>query len=248
MTTKSSITMNTRNILLLSSSRCGDSSYLSHAHADIAKTLAAYPAPRQALFIPYAGVTVSYDDYTEQVAMALAPLNITVTGIHQAADPVAAVQTAEILLVGGGNSFRLLERLYHLQLLAPIRQVVDRGIPYIGWSAGANIAGLSIATSNDMPIIEPPSFKALALVPLQINPHYLNYHIPGHNGETRLVRLQEYMALNPHQPVLALPEGTAVHHYEEQMVIQGDKEVYWLRHQQQPLAIAPGETIDHLIS
>lgn len=241
--------MNTANILLLSSSRSGSTDYLEHALSFIAHAIQAVPGKRRALFIPYAGVTVSADAYTAQVQTALQALDIEIEGIHNCADPQQALAAADIVLVGGGNTFRLVERLHHYQLIAPLQQHVAAGKPYIGWSAGANIAGLSIATSNDMPIIEPPSFAGLNIVPLQINPHYLNHQVVGHNGETRLQRIEEFLALNPQQPVLALPEGTAIHVHQGHYQILGaeGKEIYWFRHQQAAVTLPVGKTLDPLL-
>lgn len=196
----------TRNLLLISSSRAGNSGYLEPALPLLDQHFGA----GEVLFIPYAGVTISYDDYCAMVATALAPLGITIRGIHTCADPVQAIADARAIAVGGGNTFRLLQQLYQHQLLAPIQAAVARGIPYAGWSAGSNIAGLTICTTNDMPICQPPSFNALQLVPFQLNPHYSDYQPPGFHGETRDQRLAEFMQLQPHTPVLAIREGTAL--------------------------------------
>lgn len=195
------------NLLLLSSSRAGDSEYLSPALPLIDALLA---DRREVLFIPYAGVTVSYDDYVEKVQAALSPLAIKVESIHRQKNPQTALQQAKAVMVGGGNTFALLQRLYQYNLIEDLKREIQQGLPYIGWSAGSNIAGLSIRTTNDMPIIEPPSFQALQLVPFQINPHYANFSPPGFHGETRDMRLAEFMQLNPQTPIVGLPEGTAL--------------------------------------
>jgi dipeptidase E len=132
-----------------------------------------------------------------------------VKGIHRFDDPVKAIQEAEAILVGGGNTFHLLRELYQNKLMDVIRERTKAGVPYIGWSAGSNVACQSIRTTNDMPIVEPSSFDALQLVPIQINPHYTEQTIEGHGGESRLQRLQEYASINE-VPVLCLPEGCAL--------------------------------------
>lgn len=209
-----------RNLLLISSSRAGNSGYLEPALAHLAQHF----GPGEVLFIPYAGVTINYNSYCAMVADALAPAGIQIRGIHHYLDPVQAVQQARAIAVGGGNTFRLLEQLYQHQLLEPIRAAVAAGVPYAGWSAGSNIAGLSIRTTNDMPIIEPPSFSALQLVPFQLNPHYSDYQPPGFHGETRDQRLAEFMCLNPQTPILAIREGTALQINNDRMKLLGDSD------------------------
>jgi len=199
--------MNNKNLLLLSSSRAKSTEYLSHALPMIKEHLANI---NEILFIPYAGVTVSYDNYKEMVQKALSALNITVRSIHEFDDPKAAVLSAQAIVIGGGNTFHLLHQLYENDLLSSINKQVDQGVPYIGWSAGSNVAGSSIRTTNDMPIIEPKSFDALNLVNFQLNPHYTDHNPPGHNGETRAQRLAEFMVLNPTTPIVAIVEGTAL--------------------------------------
>ncbi|MBC3764305.1 dipeptidase PepE [Neptunicella marina] len=203
-------------LLLLSSSREKQTSYLSHAQSMIDQHLNGIS---EILFIPYAGVTVGWDDYTQMVQQALPDLKIS--GIHQHQNAKQAVQQAKAILVGGGNTFNLLYQLYKHNLLNDIRQSVTNGVPYIGWSAGSNIAGNSIRTTNDMPIIEPPSFDALNLVPFQLNPHYTEYQPPGHNGETRAQRLEEFMVLNPAMPVIAICEGSALQRIDKQLTLMG---------------------------
>ncbi len=193
-------------LLLLSNSTAPDGAYLAHALGWIEALLG---GARRLAFVPYAGVVVSHSDNTERVRQALRPLGVTVASVHEATSPAQAVAEAEAVLVGGGNTFALLERMHRLGLLGAIRTAVASGAPFVGWSAGANVAGPTIRTTNDMPIVEPPSFEALGLVPFQINPHYTDAHPPGHRGETRAERLAEYVARNE-TPVVGLPEGTAL--------------------------------------
>lgn len=201
------MTIENANLLLLSSSRVGDTEYLQHALTMIKAKL---NGVTELLFIPYAGVTLNYDDYTTKVQNALSEIGIKVTGIHQHDDPIAAIDAAQAIAVGGGNTFHLLHQLYQHDLMEVIQKKVANGMPYIGWSAGSNIAGLSIRTTNDMPIIEPKSFNALQLVDFQLNPHYTDHTPAGHNGETRAQRLAEFMVLNPTTPIVAIVEGTAL--------------------------------------
>ena len=193
-----------QNLLLLSNSRSADGSYLTHASAAISDICG---ARKRAVFIPYAGVTVAWDAYVQTVREAFAPLSIAVDSVHTAADPRALVAAAEIIVVGGGNTFHLLKCCREAGLLTAIASAVQGGAPYIGWSAGANLAGPTIRTTNDMPIVDPGGFDALGLVPFQINPHYTNALPAGHQGETRDQRLQEFLAANPAARVVGLPEG-----------------------------------------
>lgn len=224
------------HVLMLSSSRKGDEAYLEHARPLISDHLGEI---RELLFIPYAGVTVNWDDYTVMVQNALPEFNVT--GIHQCADPVKAVEQAkangQAIVVGGGNTFNLLTTLYANELIAPIQRAIAAGTPYVGWSAGSNICGATIRTTNDMPIIEPPSFNALAVLPVQLNPHYTDYQPPGFNGETRDQRLVEFTTLNPSTPVLAIREGTALILSDNRLTLAGDLEGYcFLGKDKTPLA------------
>lgn len=193
------------SLLLLSSSRVANSEFLQTAQSDIYHHLAACS---KIVFIPYAGVTIPRNDYLKTVQAALPKLKII--GVHQDYHPRQVIAEADGIIVGGGNTFQLLAKLYQHKLVDQIQQKVEAGAKYVGWSAGANVAGLSLKTTNDMPIVEPPSFTALQLLPCQINPHYTEVSMPNHNGETRQERLREFTALNPHTRVLALPEGTGV--------------------------------------
>ena len=195
------------NLLLLSSSRANNSEYLAPCLSLIDNTLGTI---RDVLFIPYAGLRVNYDDYVAMVQQALKPLNIHVKGIHEFANPADAIVNAQAVMVGGGNTFVLLAKLYEHNLIQTLQQKTAAGMPYIGWSAGSNIAGLSIRTTNDMPIIEPPSFQALGLLPLQLNPHYTDFVPVGFHGETRDMRLAEFMHVDADTAIIGLPEGTAL--------------------------------------
>lgn len=211
------------NLLLLSSSRVGTTGYLSHAIPLIDEFLKVYETtkPTRILFIPFAGVSIGFDQYEAMVVEALKPLNIELTSIHRYGNSASSdtnmidqqrqqIKDAGCILVGGGNTFSLLNELYNLDLIETIHDEIEAGKPYIGWSAGSNIAGASIRTTNDMPIVEPRSFEALNLIPWQINPHYIEGNPPGHNGETRQQRLEEFLVANPQSKVIAIPEGTAL--------------------------------------
>lgn len=199
--------MNTaQRLLLLSSSRTANSGFLEHSRTHITHFL--HGRSRHAIFVPYAAVRFSCHEYTTRVRDWFAELGCTISGLHQAANPEQSLAEADVIIVGGGNTFHLLHELHRLGLIETLRRRIQQGASYIGWSAGANIACPSICTTNDMPVTWPPTCEALGLVPFQINPHYTDAHPDGHRGETRDERLAEFTTLNPDMPVVALREGS----------------------------------------
>ena len=200
--------MSQKRLLLLSNSKNYDENYLEYPQDTIKSFLS--HAVKEVLFIPYAGVGFSYDEYTEKVATPFNSMGYGLKGIHADTDPKSAVEDAEAIAVGGGNTFELLNQLYKNDLIHAIQERVSDGMPFMGWSAGSNVAGPSIKTTNDMPIVEPESFNALNLVPFQINPHYTEAVLPKHGGETRKDRLNEFVALNPDVYVVGIPEGNLI--------------------------------------
>jgi dipeptidase E len=161
------------------------------------------------LFIPYARPSgISHDEYTKKVAEVFIQINIKVKGIHEFENPIEAIEQAQGIFTGGGNTFLLVSQLYKNNILLAIEKVVKNGIPYLGTSAGSNICGLTMGTTNDMPIVYPPNFQTLGFVPFNINPHYLD-PIEGstHMGETRETRINEFHQFNT-QPVIGLREGS----------------------------------------
>ncbi|HEY4128250.1 MAG TPA: dipeptidase PepE [Gammaproteobacteria bacterium] len=195
-------------LLLLSSSRIPGSGFLEHAGEHIRGFLG--PQVKNVLFIPYAAVSRSYAEMTGIAGESFAALGYRLMGLHDAPDPVTAIRTAQAVAVSGGNTFRLLQLIQSQGLLQPLRERAQVGMPYIGWSAGSNLACPTIRTTNDMPIIWPASYEALGLVPFQINPHYTELLPPEHQGESRDDRLKEFMHLNPGVPVVGLRDGAAL--------------------------------------
>ena len=189
-------------VLLISNSTLFGSGYLDHAETEIRDFLG---NAKRVLFIPFA--LYDRDAYTETARARFEKMGYELTSIHNPLDRFQAIAETEAIFTGGGNTFRLLKTLYDQYLLGPIRQRVAEGMPYIGSSAGSNIAGPTIRTTNDMPIVQPPSFDALSLVSFQINPHYLDPDPNSkHMGETREKRIAEFLEEND-TPVLALREG-----------------------------------------
>lgn len=199
------------------------------------------------IFIPYArpgGIT--HDGYTARAAAFFAKLNITVRGIHEFDDPAAALTDAEAVFTGGGNTFLLVSQLYKTGVMPALVAAVNRGVPYLGSSAGSNICGLTMQTTNDMPIIYPPSFKTLGAIPFNINPHYLDPQ-PGstHMGETRETRIKEFHVFNT-QPVLGLREGSWLEVNGNTVVLKGDLQARLFRHGMEPEEINTGADLGWL--
>ncbi len=193
--------MSTR-VLLLSSSRVHGCGILDHAEAALREFLG--PDVREVVFVPFA--LADHDRYTQTMRERLAGMGYETTGLHTSSDPATTLMTAQAVFVGGGNTFRLVTEVYRRGLMGPLQSRVGAGMPYIGSSAGTNLAGLTVGSTNDMPIVYPPSFVALGLVPFNLNPHYVEPDPTStHQGETRDDRLREFHEENT-QPVLALRE------------------------------------------
>lgn len=175
------------------------------------------------LFIPYARPGgVSHDDYTYKVKTAFAKIDIEVVGIHEFENPKKAIEEAQALFVGGGNTFLLVSQLYENNCMVLLSEVIKSGTPYLGTSAGSNITGVSMQTTNDMPIVYPPSFVTLGIIPFNLNPHYLDPDPnSNHMGETREMRIQEFHAFNE-IPVLGLREGSWLEVSGEKISLKGN--------------------------
>lgn len=194
-------------LLLLSNSTTEGYTYLEHANQEIESFFG--NDIKKIAFVPYAGVTISYDEYTTKVQNYFNKFEIEILSVHNG-DPSDIIKKAQAIAVGGGNTFQLLKSLYDNNLVDLIKNEVLDGKPYIGWSAGSNMACPTIRTTNDMPVVEPPTFNALNFVNYQINPHYLDAHPSGHHGETREQRLLEFLELNREIYVVGLREGSMI--------------------------------------
>jgi dipeptidase E len=200
-----------------------------------------------ALFLPFAGVTVAWDDYESRVKSRFNEIGHDVISIHKFRDPVKAVNEAEAIVVGGGNTWNLLRNIHGLGLIEPIRRKVLAGTKYIGWSAGANVACPTIMTTNDMPIIDPSGFHAFNLVPFQINPHYLDANPEGHGGETREERIKEFIVINQNVYVVGLREGCMLHVSGASMHMKGIHSLRLFRYDCEPCEIAADEDLSFLL-
>ena len=208
------------NLLLISNSTNAGEPYLKYPIAEIAKTL---EGVSEVVFIPYAAVTFSYDEYEAKVQQRFNEIGIKVSSIHHALNKRNFVRHAEAIVIGGGNTFALLKKMQEEDLLDIIHRRVKAGVPYIGWSAGSNVTCPTICTTNDMPIVQPESFRAIGLVSFQINPHYLDANPAGHAGETREQRIQEYIEANPRRWVVGLREGCMLHLHDGKMELIGSR-------------------------
>lgn len=209
-------------LLLLSNSTNHGESYMQWCKHTIANFVENHN--QHIVFISYAAASFPLEEYTTKVNEALQEVKISVNGIESFENLKEAVANATAIFVGGGNTFYLLRMLQDNDLVEVIRNKVANGTPYVGWSAGSNIASPTICTTNDMPIVEPRSFEALNLVPFQINPHYTENTIPNHGGESRKQRLEEYLYMNRNESVVCLPEATY-------LVKSGDAVKYKGQHQ-----------------
>jgi dipeptidase E len=232
-------------LLLLSSSRVAGLGYLEYAKAPLADFLGS--GVRRVLFVPFAIVTRGYDEYLEMVRPPFREIGVEVEGIHRAASPEEAVEKASAIVVGGGNTWRLVREMRVRDLMDPVRGAVRRGTPYVGWSAGANIACPTFQTTNDMPICDPIAFETFAFVPFQINPHYLHGSPPGFHGETREDRIREYLEMNPAVVVVGLREGTLLRVERGEVRLVGAETCRVFRRGEEPRELGSGDDLGFLL-
>jgi dipeptidase E len=233
-------------LLLFSNSRNEGEEYLSYTLPYI-KSFLKFEHLTKALFIPYAGISIRFDNYLNRVKEKLSSIELDITSLHNQKDKIKAVNEAQIIIIGGGNTFCLLKTIQEQKLLSVIKEKVIMGTPYIGWSAGANLACPSIKTTNDMPIVEPENFTALQLIPFQINPHYTDFIPPGHAGETREMRIEEFILMNKEIYVAGLREGTLFQLDGNKIILLGNKPCRIFRHEKDPVEKYPGEDFSFLI-
>ena len=226
-------------LLLLSTSTIFGGAYLEYAEAEISDF---FGNSRRVLFVPYA--LHDHAAYAAKVRVFFAVMGFELESLHESPRARQDVENAEAIFIGGGNTFRLLKALYDFDLLGAIRRRVEEGMPYMGSSAGSNVAGPTIRTTNDMPIVQPPSFAALGLVPFQINPHYLDA-MPGstHMGETREERILQFLEEND-TPVIGLREGALLRVEKGATELKGTAGARLFRKGKDPLELSSGSELD----
>lgn len=229
-------------LLLISNSTLYGSGYLDHAESEIRDFLGSVS---QVLFVPYA--LFDRDGYAGQAKNRFAAMGLGLSSIHIAPNALAAVNQAEAIFIGGGNTFRLLNELYRYELISAIRERVNEGMVYIGSSAGSNVAAPTIKTTNDMPIVQPPSFDSLGLVSFQINPHYLDPDPTStHKGETREERILQFLEENA-TPVIGLREGTMLRVENGKTSLKGTTSARVFRRGMAPVEVAVGSELNDLL-
>ena len=239
--------MVSKKILALSSSRSGNNGFLEKAVDIIGKFLGSKAT--NIAFIPFASVAYDYEEYGSAVREALKdlPIEINVATVENAK---TVIESCDAIVTGGGNTFKLIHEIYELNLLNLIRDKIDKGTIYIGWSAGSNILCPTLGTTNDMPIIQPKSFNALGVFPFQINPHYFNYNAEGFNGETRDQRIEEFLKINPGISVVGLPEGCRLEMQNDVVTYFGEDEGALFQQKEEEFErkkIMPGEDLSFLL-
>lgn len=233
-----------KNIIIASTSTLHGGEYLDYLLPELQSF---FSNVKELLFIPYARPSgISHDDYTKKVSEAFAKINIAVKGIHEYENPIEALEKAQGIFTGGGNTFLLVSQLYKNNVIDTLEKVVKNGTPYLGTSAGSNICGLTMSTTNDMPIVYPPSFRTLGFVSFNINPHYLD-PIEGstHMGETRETRINEFHHFNP-QPVVGLREGSWLEVKGDSVKLKGTLTARIFKRNETPIEVEPETELNNL--
>lgn len=230
-----------KNIILASTSTLFGQKYLAYLLPEI-RVL--FEGIKEVIFIPYARPGgISHDEYTQNAADAFARLDIEIKGLHTFSDPLSAIQNAGGFFTGGGNTFLLVKQLHELHLMAVLKEAVEQGKPYLGTSAGSNIGGVNMQTTNDMPIVYPPDFSTMELVPFNLNAHYLDPDPDStHNGETRETRIKEFHVFN-HIPVVGLREGSWIRVAGEEVTTEGNRDSRIFLPGKLPYELAPASIL-----
>lgn len=230
-----------KNLLIASTSTLYGGSYLDYLKDALS---ALFSETNEVVFIPFARPGgISHDEYTSKASEVFKKINKKLIGIHEFENPLEALQQAKGVFTGGGNTFVLVNELYKYSLMQPLREAIFKGLPYLGTSAGSNICGVSMQTTNDMPIVYPPSFKTLGVIPFNINPHYLD-PVAGnkHMGETRETRIKEFHSQNT-VPVIGLREGSWLRVQGDSIKLHGDLTARVFEQEKEPYEIKTGSDL-----
>ena len=233
-----------KNLITASTSTVYGGEYLDYITDEIAEL---FKDTEEVIFIPYARPGgISHDEYTEKAAKAFSKIGKKLVGLHTFDNPVEALKNAKGAFTGGGNTFVLVSALYRLELMQPLREAIFNGLPYLGTSAGSNICGVSMQTTNDMPIVYPPSFKTLGVIPFNLNPHYLDPDpISKHMGETRETRIAEFHTQNT-VPVVGLREGSWLRVKGEEIILKGELKARVFEQNKEPYEVESGTKFSNL--
>ena len=231
-------------LLLISNSTNAGEAYLQYPIGQIASFL---EGVKEIAFVPYAAVTFSYAEYEAKVQARFDEIGIKVRSVHRAKDPRKMIREAEAICVGGGNTFALTKKMQEQGLIQAIRSKIAKGTPYVGWSAGSNVTCPTICTTNDMPIVQPESFKAIGAVKFQINPHYLDANLEGHAGETREQRILEYIKANPRRWVVGLREGCMLKYVDGKLELIGSRPMRIFKYGVETFEVNSGDDLSFLL-
>lgn len=231
-------------LLLISNSTNAGEEYLRYPLPEIGRFLKGI---REIVFVPYAAVTFSYSEYESKVQARFSELGIRVRSVHRSKTPAQLIRNAEAICVGGGNTFALTKKMQEQGLMSAILRKIKSDTPYVGWSAGSNVTCPTICTTNDMPIVEPLTFKAIGAIKFQINPHYLDANPAGHAGETREQRILEYIAANPRRWVAGLREGCMLRYENDKLELIGNRPMRIFKKGVEAFEVKAGDDLSFLL-
>lgn len=235
-----------RNFILASTSTIHGSEYLSYLSEEIQSL---FENIDEIIFIPYARPSgVTHDEYTETVQKFFHTISIKVKGLHNFENPENAILNAQGIFTGGGNTFLLVKQLHDLNLMKTLKNKIEKGTPYLGTSAGSNIGGVNMKTTNDMPIVYPKSFETMGIIPFNLNPHYLDPDLNStHKGETRETRILEFLSQND-LTVIGLREGNWIRAKGNTLSVEGKEDTRIFQKDKTPFEIKPGTNLNDLLS
>lgn len=231
-----------RELIIASTSTVFGGEYLDYLTEEMSQL---FKETDEVIFIPYARPGgISHDEYTEKAAKAFNKIEKKLVGLHTFDNPAKALKNAKGAFTGGGNTFVLVSALYRLELMQPLREAIFNGLPYLGTSAGSNICGVSMQTTNDMPIVYPPSFKTLGVIPFNLNPHYLDPDpTSNHMGETRETRIAEFHTQNT-VPVIGLREGSWLQVNGDEIILKGKLKARVFKQGKEPFEVKTGTSLN----